>query len=262
MRISHALCVVFGALATAFAAPLFEPEPAAPARAPTPTPSDPRVEQILARLDALGARGAGPIDELRARVDAIEERLAAERVAHAEDAVGEYPSLPLEEEARARYLSVMPEQEEKAIAAWTAIAAGTADPERQAEAYFEIGEAYLRLKNAPDAAKAFAKVVDRLGLGVPRGQFAAHKQGMCEYWSGDKAAAYRAFRRIADAPTMIHCTAPTMRHWAAVLAARTGDLDYARRELRAYVADYDNEQHAAFAGMVESARKLLAEIGE
>jgi len=264
MRTSHLVAFVLGAVATAVTAYAVGQKPAPPRAAPVAP--DPRVADLLARVEALDARAATPapaaVDPaLLARLDELEQRVAAQVLEEATSGIGKY-AVSETRRIRAVYLGTIPEAVNDAIAGWTAVAEGTADPERQAEAYYEIGGLYLKLNDSRNAAAAYGKVVDRLGLGSPRGQFAAHRYALCEYWNKDYDAAYRGFRRLTDAPTLIHSTAPTMRHWAACLAVRVGDVEYARRELRRYIDDYDREGYEAFQKSVASARKLLAELEE
>lgn len=264
MRLSHLIAFLLGAAATALTVHLLGPDPAS-ARA-TAARHDPRVAELLARVDALDARTvpqedivAAPDPALLARLEELERRVAAETVDEAVGGIGRYAASE-SQRIRAVYAGTIPAKVNEAIEAWTAVAEGTADPERQAEAYYEIGGLYLKLNDPARAGDAYGEVVDRLGLGSPRGQFAAHRHALCEYWNKDHEAAYRAFRRLADAPTLIHSTAPTVRYWAACLAAKVGDVDYARAELRRFVKEYDREGREAFREWVESSRKLLTEL--
>jgi tetratricopeptide (TPR) repeat protein len=266
MRASHLASFLLGAAATAVTTCAIRADDPAPAAGAPATP-DPRVAEILARVDALDARltrdegspGADADPALLARLDELEQRVEAKALDEATSTVGKY-AVSETQRIRAVYLGTVPAEVTKAIDAWTAVAEGTADPERQAEAYYEIGGLYLKLNDPKSAGAAYEKVVDRLGLGSPRGQFAAHRHGLCLYWGKDYEAAYRAFRRLAGAPTLIHSTAPTIRHWAASLAARVGDTDYARPELRRFIDDYDREGYEALHDWVESSRKLLSEL--
>jgi tetratricopeptide (TPR) repeat protein len=268
MRISHVLCVALGALAVSAAA--FWKEPPAPPPAPPPEP-DPRVGELLAQLDALDAeldalevRAADDavgdsLAELRERVAGLEKQVAEARDARLLDGFGESVALPEGQLIRARWLQYYGRLEES-IAEWGTILDTTADPERRAEAYFEIAELQLKLKDHEAAAKAYGEVIELIGLKSVRGQTSAHRKGICETRAGDLKAAYRTYRRLVDAPTMLHSAAPTYRYWALTLALRNGDVDYARRELPSYIEDYDGIE--AFKGMVENARKRLAELDE
>ncbi len=266
MRASHAVSFVLGAVATAVTVHFIVPD-VAPAGVTAPASPDPRIAELLARVDALDARtgreGGGAPEEkdamLLARLDELERCVAERALDQATGGVGKY-AVSETQRIRAVYLGTIPDQVTRAIEAWIAVAEGTADPDRQAEAYYEIGGLYLKLNDPRRAGAAYKEVVDRLGLGTPRGQFAAHRHGLCEYWNKDYDAAYRAFRRLADAPTILNSMAPTIRHWAASLAARVGDVDYARRELRRFVDEYDREGREAFSDMVQSSRKLLGEL--
>jgi len=263
MRFSHVLCVAVGALAVAVADRWNAPEAPPPTPAPGPDPRLAiRLDALEMQVGALEERAASdPFAEglarTRERLANLEEQLAAARDARALATVGEEVALPEGQVIRARWMQYFGRQEES-IAAWEEILDTTADPQRRAEAWFEIGEVHRRLKDFPAAAKAYAQVVELIGLASVRGQTAAQHEGLCETWAGDPQAAYRTFRRLVDAPTMVHSAAPTYRHWAAMLASRVGDLDFARRELRAYIEDYAGV--AAFEGLVASARKRLAEL--
>lgn len=271
MRLSHLLCVVLGAVATVAATPLFGGN-AAPPRARGDAVLESRVAALDARIDELEAHASGVADGvgesaslhdlgvLRSRLDEIEGQIGTARLGRAMEDVGAYPPNPDAERIRAVMLTTVPAKHEEAVAAWTAVAESTPDPERKADAYFEVGQLQLKLRNTRAAADAYGRVVELIGLGSARGQTAAQHQGLCEFWSKDHVAAYGVFRRLADAPSLMHSTAPTIRHWAAVLAARTGDVEYARRELRRYIEDYDREGYEVFREYVEGARKLLGEL--
>jgi tetratricopeptide (TPR) repeat protein len=265
MRLSHVFCIAVGALATALVMSLFSRQSHPRSRAPARVSADPRFEEFFGRLDDLEARAEAPqppppLNELRARLDALESQVAEERQAQVVEDVGTYPGRSNAARIRAVLLGTVPDDAERALAAWTEVAESTADPERQADAYFEIGELYLKLKDAKAAATAYRRVVDRIGLGSARGQVAAHHLGLCEYWSKDHVAAYQTFRRLADAPSLMHSTAPTIRYWAATLAAETGDTEYAREELRRFVDDYDGDGYEAFDRSVRNARRILKEL--
>ena len=263
MRSSHFLCLAAGAGAVALVALASKSRPELQARvvqAPR-VATDPRLEEVLARLDRLALR-LDQIAERAARLDRLEQELAEIRARPPATVILESsPRIPIRQRVRALALTRDADRAPDALEAWRMIEESTVDPKRRAEALFEQGQIYVKLEDWDSAAESFRKVVELIGLGGARGQTAAHRWGLSEAKRGDNTAAYKAFRRLCDAPHLSKTAEPTYRIQMAVFASASGDVETARREYQRFIADYENTRSKFHRKFVKHAREWLKKNG-
>jgi len=237
-----------------------EPTPRRIDRAPAPA-SDPRLDVVLARLDAIERSLRARPDSSPAGARTPESAPPAPEDGNDASPPDPWPGIDADELLlQAKVVASSDGQSARALEMYRAVTRRDVGPERKATALLGIADVYRDLHEYGAAARAFREARDVAGAGTEQGQSAWRQLGWALASGGQSADALREAEALRGAPGL----SPLMRanaDWMVALFAKgAGDVARARREFEAIVSRYADHPEAHLRDFAKMANDALADL--